>query len=183
MKKLDRLFDTYPKRMAMVYTLLVVLLLYFGYQNCVLGSMMYRLEQFNDIYQLLENPIVETTIIGRGILAFLNYTNTSFGWIKVMIHVLDFWHLLFLVLLFLYLDNGLLSRVFCWSRIHLTISFAIQFLFLIFVFIIGGAALQSGTTSIALSLIQKTGCWFYWIQVVLIVVHICCYFLFVYHFE
>lgn len=183
MRALDRFFDTYPKRMMMLYSLLVICLLYFGYQNCVLGSYLNSISQFNDVYVLLESGQANATLVGRGILAFLNYVNTDFGMVKVIWNFFDIQHLFVLVLVVLYLGNGLQLRVFKWSRNHLLCTLMVQILVLIFVFAVGGIALQSGTTEIALSLLHTVGIWYYGIQMVLIVAHICCYFMFMYHFD
>ena len=87
MKFFDRFFDTYPKRVLCIYVVIVALLLYFSYQNTSLSYALYQVQDINSLYGLLDNPCIYETIIGRMIVGYLNYVNTSGGILAIILYV------------------------------------------------------------------------------------------------
>ncbi len=83
MKWLDRFFDTYLKRIGIVISLIMIVLITNEINNFLLGNFLSKIRSIEDIYSLIEYPIVYKTFIGSLLINYLDtYENIFYVFIK-----------------------------------------------------------------------------------------------------
>ena len=172
MKFLDRFFDTYPKRVLAVYGIIIAILLYFQYQNASLSYALYQVKDINSLYGLLDYSCIYETIIGRMIVGYLNYVNTSGGFLAVILYVIDFKHVLLFLLILLFSFHGIQEKLFVRAKWHIYFSLALQWLAIAIVFSLALVAMSSGTALIAIQWIHRASILYGVVQVVLVILHL-----------
>lgn len=172
MKYLDRFFDTYPKRVLAIYGVIIAILLYYQYQNAAMSYALYQVKDIDSLYSLLDYACIYETIIGRMIVGYLNYVNTSGGFLAVILYVLDFKHLLLFSLILLFSFHGINENLFVRAKWHIYFSLALQWLAIVVVFALALVAMSSGTALIAIQWIHRAAILYGIVQVVLVIVHL-----------
>ena len=172
MKVLDRFFDTYQKRVFAVYAVIVLLLLYFQYQNASLSYALFQIEDVNGLYGLLNYTCVYETLVGRAILGFLNYANTAGGMVSVLFYMLDMKHIILFVLVFLFWFHGIEANLWQRAKWHVLFSIVLQWLAIAIVFVGAMIAMGSGTALMAIEVIHKLAIFYGIVQIVLVIVHV-----------
>ncbi len=88
MKWLDRFFDTYLKRIGILISLIMIILITNEINNFSLGNFLSKIRSIEDIYALIEYPIIYKTFIGS---LLINYLNTYENIFYVFIESIGIW--------------------------------------------------------------------------------------------
>ncbi len=104
MKWLDRFFDTYSKRIGIVIFLIMIVLITNETNNFLLGNSLSKIRSIDDLYSLIEYPIVYKTYIGS---LLINYLDTYESIIFVFIKSMGIWRFVLILIsgLILFTDH------------------------------------------------------------------------------
>lgn len=72
MKWFDRLFDTYQKRIVMVFMMLLIIMIIFSMNNYRLGVLLSKIKTIEDLFLLVDNEVVQKTFIGSFLQDYLD---------------------------------------------------------------------------------------------------------------
>ena len=172
MKFLDRFFDTYPKRVLVVYACIVAILLYYHYQNASFSYALYQVQDINGLYGLLDYNCIYETLIGRMIIGYLTYVTTSGGFLSVILYVVDIKHVIFFFLVLLFSFHGINESLFNRAKWHILFSIVLQWFAIAIVFALALVAMSSGTALIAIQWIHGAAIVYGIIQIVLVLLHL-----------
>ena len=85
MRWLDRFFDTYLKRIGMLISFIMFVIIINEINSFLLGNFLGKIKSIEDIYSLIEYPIVYKTFIGSLLINYLNsYENLLYVFIQSM---------------------------------------------------------------------------------------------------
>jgi len=172
MKYIDRFFDSYPKRVLAIYVVIIGILLYFQYHNASLSYALYQVEDINSLYKLLDVTSIYSSLIGRVIVGYLNFMNTSSGVIKILLYAFDLLHVVWFGLVIVFCLHGIDDDLFVRARWHVLFSIALEWLAICAVFLMAIIAMSSGTALIAITWIHRAAIVFGIVQVVLVILHL-----------
>ena len=172
MRFLDKLFDTYQKRVLVVYVFIVAFLLFFQYHNASLSYALYQVQDINSLYSLLDVSSIYETIIGRLLVGYLNFVNTSGGILKVILYAFDSKHILLFVLIIAFSFHGIKDLLFIRAKWHIFFTLALQWFSIAVVFALALVAMSSGTALIAIQWIHRAAIFYGIVQIILVILHL-----------
>ena len=82
MNFLDRLFDSYRKRLVMVFLFICLMMIIASVNNYLLGDYLTHMTKVSDIFSLIDYKVVNQTFIGQWLVAYLDSNNIFFSIIK-----------------------------------------------------------------------------------------------------
>ena len=172
MKYFDRLLDSYEKRVFALYCSIVAILLFLGINAITLGNQFVKVTNMDTLYNLASVPSVESTLVGRTIVAYLMYNNLPNGFVRMLGFIFSFWHLLVIVLSALLLTSGKTNITNQRAKTHIITVVAIQIILTIIVLIGCVVVTQSTTTAIAIDRIHQIGVVYLTIQTILLITNV-----------
>ena len=172
MKYLDRLLNSYEKRVFALYVLIIAILLFLGINAITLGNQFTKVTNMDTLYDLANFPSVESTLVGRTIIAYLMYSNLPNGIIRMLSFVFSFSHLLLIVLCILFFASGRVNGTNQRAKMHIIIVMVAQVLLTLTVLVGCMIITQSTTTAIAIERVHQVGIGYLIVQTMLLVVNI-----------
>jgi len=82
MNFIDRLFDTYRKRLIMVFLFIALMLIIASVNDYLLGDFLTHMSKVSDIFTLIDYKVVYQTFIGQFLIAYLDTNNILVSFIN-----------------------------------------------------------------------------------------------------